>query len=151
MAKHTITRRAALPAVAIAAASLVQSPVYAQFEKTKTQNSFPVFSPDLKSLKESMKPFTTKWWTVNFGNYTYYFCREEPPFFGVSRFDIHGWYQCTGDDDERLFHIWSFRSHGVGDIQLKIDETLGTLSVMGLERKVKGKQLGFFSLAAVTP
>ena len=116
--------------------------------KARDQNTFPVFSPDLKTLQVSMQPFAVRWWTVKHGGGTFHFCREEFPFFEVSRYDFHGWAKAVGEGDERLFHIWSARTYGIGDIRLDIDEVAGTVSVVALERKMKGKQVAFYALGA---
>ncbi len=147
----TVTRRVAIPLIATGATAAFWGSAGAEETDVDSENTFPVYSPDLASLKKAMKTFVVKWWAVEFGNYTYYFCREELPYSSVSRYNFHGWYKAYGEDDERLFHIWSFRSYGGGDIELKIDEKGGIVTVLGLERKLKGKQLGMFSLAAARP
>lgn len=149
---NTITRREALPAIAT-----VLTPVIgvradaATSDRVRDQNAFPVFSPDLKTLQKSMQPFAVRWWTVKYDNRTYHFCRENFPFWEVSRYDIHGWYKGVGDTDERLFHVWSARTHGIGEIRVDIDEAAGTVSVVALERKMKGKQVAFYALGAANP
>jgi hypothetical protein len=146
----SITRRKALPLAATALASLLASRTYAAAsEKAHDENTFPVFSPDFETLKKSM--LAVQWWTVKFDGRTYHFCRENHPFFEVSRYDVHGWYQAGGDNDKRLFHVWSIRTHGIGDIRVDIDEAAGTATVVALERKLKGKQLAFYALSAASP
>jgi hypothetical protein len=144
-----MTRREALPLTATALASVLASRTCAAApEKLHDENTFPVFSPDLETLKKSMQQFAVRWWTVEFDGRTYHFCRENLPFFEVSRYDVHGWYQA---EDKRLFHVWSVRTHGIGDIRVDIDEAAGTVTVVALERKLKGKQVAFYAMGTANP
>ncbi|HEV7404588.1 MAG TPA: hypothetical protein VGO11_16730 [Chthoniobacteraceae bacterium] len=147
----SITRRKALPLVATALASVLAGQAYgATPENPGDENTFPVFSPDLEALKKSMQVFAVRWWTIKFDRKTYHFCRANRPFFEVSRYDVHGWVQASGEDDKRLFHVWSVRTHGIGDIRVDIDEAVGTVTVVALEGKLKGKQMAFYALSAST-
>lgn len=148
----TITRREALPAIAtvLTSATGIRADA-ATSDQVRDQNAFPVFSPDFKTLQKSMQLFAVRWWIVKYDGRTYHFCRENLPFVSVSRYDIHGWYKGVGDTDERLFHVWSARTYGIGEIRVDIDEAAGTVSVVALERKLKGKQIAFYALSAANP
>lgn len=145
-----ITRRAALPVIATALTSVLAAPACAATpENLPEENTFPLVSLYLKALKKSMQPFAVQWWEVKYDGRAYYFCRENPPFQKVSRFNVHGWYQMIGTGDERLFHVWTVRTHGIGDIRVDIDETAGIVSVVGLEGKMKDKLVSSYALGAV--
>ncbi len=149
----SMTRRRALAFATTALASIPACQSYAApSEKSYDQNTFLTFSPDFETLKKSI-PSAVRWWTVKFDGRTYHFCREEHPFIEVSRYDVHGWYQAVGENDKRLFHVWSIRTHGIGDIRVDIDEAAGIVSVVSLEgrRKMKGKQVAFYALGSADP
>lgn len=111
-------------------------------------NCFPSFAPDLKWLKKRREPFATQWWVVKHDGRTFHFCREDPPYASVSRFEIHGWVQAATPSDERLFHIWHAATWGQRDIRLDIDEAAGTLSVVSLGPAAKERRVAFYDLAA---
>jgi hypothetical protein len=147
-----ITRRAALPAIATALTSLAAAPALTAAPETPPEEKpFPFSSLYLELLKKAMQPFATQWQMVKYDDRAFYFCRENLPFYEVSRYNVHGWYQTIGTGDERLFHVWTVRTHGIGDIRIDIDESAGIVSVMGLEGKMKGKLVSSYALASVAP
>lgn len=146
-----ISRRVALPAIIAALSAITKVVAAAEPEKIRDQNILPVVSPDLKTLQKSMQPFAVQWWTVKHAGRTFHFCREELPFITVSSCNIHGWFKVDGDGDERLFHVWSARTQGIRDIRLDIDEAAGTVSIVALDSKLKGKQVAFYALDACDP
>lgn len=100
----------------------------------------------LESLKSDM-PFATKWWQLKLRDVTFLICLEDPPYVEQSRQSVHVWRQRNG---ATLFTVWSFRTMGIGPIEVIIDEKKSAISVKALDHTfLKDEVIAFVRLAAM--
>jgi hypothetical protein len=100
---------------------------------------------DLESLKKGT-PSVSKWWTFVFREKLFVVCLQELPSYGQSRNNVHVW----GKDARGSFVlVWSFRTLGIGSIEIDIEESKGTISVKAIDyTNLKDSIIAFVNLQA---
>lgn len=79
----------------------------------------------LESLKKGI-PSASKWWSVNFRGKSFAVCLQELPSYGQTRQNVHAWRK---DADGSFALVWSYRTVGIGPVDVEIEEAKGIVSV----------------------
>jgi len=71
-------------------------------------------------------PWASKWWNVNFRGKSFAVCLQELPSYGQTKQNVHAWRR---DADGSFALVWSYRTFGVGPVEVEIEESKGIISV----------------------
>jgi len=101
---------------------------------------------DLKSLKEGV-PWETRWWEVKYKEVNVAVCLQILLSVGQSRESVHVWRQTEAGS---FVLVWSFRTEGIGSLEVLIDDIKGIVSVKAIGRgNLENAVIAFMMLDAV--
>jgi hypothetical protein len=83
---------------------------------------------NLDSLKEDVR-WSSKWWNVTAGAKSFAVCWQELPSWGQGRQSVHAWRK---NADGSFALVWSYRTVGIGTVEVELDEVKGIVSVKAI-------------------
>ena len=79
----------------------------------------------LESLKKGIL-WVSKWWSFDFRRKAFVVCLQDNPSYGQSRQSVLAWRK---EADDAFALVWTFRTAGIGPIEVEVEEGKGMISV----------------------